>query len=337
MKHSKFVSDLMTHNVITVTPEDKLSDVCHLMSTHRISCIVIVCSSNHNRPVGIITERRVVSFINEYPNIDFSEVLVESFITPKLYTIAADQSLVSALAKCQESHVRHLIVLDKHENLAGVISYTNIVDDLFCDLSKHIALGLEDELDSNNRSMLEVMQELALKDPLTKIGNRRSMDIDLSQIVELANRYNREFSLILLDVDYFKKYNDSYGHVAGDTALVSLCEIIEQNIRITDSLYRYGGEEFLLLLPETTEENAHLLAERLIHKIAEKAIPHESSPFKVLTASSGVISNKSLSQNKTAESEKQLIEKADIALYTSKANGRNRTTLYHANLEKKIA
>lgn len=329
MSNAKLVAELMTTSVKTVTPDQYLDLVCQLMTQHKITCVIVVDKNDPDQPVGIITERRIVSFLSDHPTLDPAHVVVEDLIGPTLYTTEPEESLINALAKCRDLHIRHLVVVSEEKKLLGVISYTDIVDDTFAEISKHIALSRELGNQNCQRSMVDVMQDLALRDPMTNTGNRRSMDLDLNHAWDLAKLYHRPFCISLIDVDYFKRYNDKYGHMGGDKALVSVVQTIKENIRVTDRLYRYGGEEFLLLLPETTADTAIKLSERITLAVRDAGIQHIDSPFGIVTISSGIASTEAeYNINTPLACEKDLIEKADAALYAAKASGRNQAIMH---------
>ncbi|MDX1518646.1 MAG: GGDEF domain-containing protein [Gammaproteobacteria bacterium] len=123
-----------------------------------------------------------------------------------------------------------------------------------------------------------------------------------------------------MDVDYLNKYNDRYGHEAGDRVLQAVVNYIKDTIRKTDRMYRYGGEEFLLLMPETPARGANTLAQRLLTGIEGLEIRHEDSPIGRVTASMGIAT---MVGNGPEEDRDHLISRADIALYQAKENGRN--------------
>ncbi|MCX7957579.1 MAG: diguanylate cyclase [Deltaproteobacteria bacterium] len=154
---------------------------------------------------------------------------------------------------------------------------------------------------------------LAVTDNLTGIYNRRHLEESLSIEIERAKRYNRPFSVILLDIDYFKSVNDTYGHTLGDKVLILFAEIISKNIRITDICGRWGGEEFLIICAETDKKGAARLAER-IRKLFEK-VKYDNIPPK--TASLGV------TDYREGDTTDTIINRADNALYSAKNNGRN--------------
>ena len=161
---------------------------------------------------------------------------------------------------------------------------------------------------------------IGLRDPLTGLGNRRALDEDLELLEARVVRYGHSYSLALLDVDHFKPYNDTYGHQAGDHALQLVAGQLRDQARAGDALYRYGGEEFLCILPEQSPAVATQAAERMRSGLEALAIPHTGSGVGVLTLSAGVAM---LDPGDTRSVDKVLKE-ADDALYRAKRLGRNR-------------
>jgi two-component system cell cycle response regulator len=164
----------------------------------------------------------------------------------------------------------------------------------------------------------EELERLANVDALTGLDNRRAILHRLDEQLKYANRYKEELSLVMVDMDYFKGVNDRYGHITGDDVLVGVATLIRQNIRDADAAGRYGGEEFMIILPKTDLSSAFHAAER-IRKVIETADMSDSagSVFGI-TVSQGVASHK------PGEGRESLISRADSALYAAKANGRNR-------------
>jgi diguanylate cyclase (GGDEF)-like protein len=172
---------------------------------------------------------------------------------------------------------------------------------------------------SEDRSRL-----LAVEDQLTGLANRRSIDDTLKKEWARASRHERPLALIMLDVDFFKKYNDCYGHQSGDQCLKDISSVLQDSAqRANDLAARYGGEEFLLILPDTDHTTAQLIAKNVCGSIAELKIPHEQSTFSVVTASAGI----SVLSNKSHKDIAGLLRAADLALYQAKQNGRNQAQL----------
>lgn len=165
-------------------------------------------------------------------------------------------------------------------------------------------------------------RRLATTDGLTGLSNYRTFSERLAQEVDRANRYHRPLSLIMLDIDHFKLFNDTYGHPKGDHALVGIARALRELSRASDIVARYGGEEFALILPETDREKAIALGGRLrAHIEACQLSDQDSTPAPALTVSVGIASHT------PPHSKEDLLEAADMALYRAKRAGRNRIAI----------
>lgn len=166
------------------------------------------------------------------------------------------------------------------------------------------------------------LQRLAMIDGLTQVSNRRFFDERLDQEWRRLARSGEPLSLILCDVDYFKKYNDTYGHLAGDVCLQQVAKALQLAVkRPADVVARYGGEEFVIILPETGAAGALHVADQILRQVSSLRIPHRSSDIADhVTVSVGVATT--IPSLDTVPS--QLVQKADESLYNAKQNGRNR-------------
>jgi diguanylate cyclase (GGDEF)-like protein len=173
----------------------------------------------------------------------------------------------------------------------------------------------------NHARLYERQQQLALTDSLTGCMNRRSFEMQLERDLRLATRMRQPVSLIMLDIDHFKRVNDSFGHDAGDAALRFLADVLRDELRGVDTAARYGGEEFAVILPQANLEGALIVAERLRARIETTEIPEIGH----ITASLG-IATFPLHANSRA----QLVSTADQALYEAKHEGRNRISTPNA-------
>ena len=167
-----------------------------------------------------------------------------------------------------------------------------------------------------NALMYQSAVESALKDELTNCGNKRALDASLHREAELSRRHGTPLSVAMLDVDFFKKINDNYGHLAGDYVLKELAATVKRWARQSDLCFRYGGEEFLLILDDTDSEQAHKIAER-IRKAVEESVFNYSGKIIPVTISVGTAT---WDNEETLESFKT---RADQALYSAKESGRN--------------
>ncbi len=163
--------------------------------------------------------------------------------------------------------------------------------------------------------------EAASKDPLTGVQNRSAMDASISREIELAKRHGNNLSLLALDIDHFKKVNDTYGHSMGDCVIKAVAEAASAAIRSSDMVFRFGGEEFVILLSSTDQAGAELLANRLRQRIEETVIICDGQHMSA-TVSIGVTSLHS------GDDRDSMFSRADTALYQAKSAGRNRVRSY---------
>jgi len=168
--------------------------------------------------------------------------------------------------------------------------------------------------------MLDRMQKLAITDGLTKLYNSRYFYNQLKIEVDRSNRYKHPLALLLLDIDHFKDYNDAYGHLEGDKVLIKIGEKIKNCLRMMDSAYRYGGEEFTIILPETSGREAVTVADRIRRSVAAEKMLPRLGVVTVVTISIGV------TEYTFKEDLVKFIKRADKAMYTSKDAGRNKVS-----------
>jgi two-component system cell cycle response regulator len=186
--------------------------------------------------------------------------------------------------------------------------------------SLHRQLALQrTELEGLNHELTAI----ARRDPLTGLRNRRALDEDLELLEARVTRYGHRYCMSLLDVDLFKSYNDAHGHQAGDEVLQAVATQLKEQARGGDSLYRYGGEEFLCIFPEQSLAAGTLAVERMRVGLERRATPHADSPHGVLTISAGMAI---LDPGRT-RSAGEVLKEADEALYRAKQLGRNRVEL----------
>jgi len=217
--------------------------------------------------------------------------------------------------------VRGIIHLDSLNKNA----FNNDDKELTRILSNEIAIAIE-------RSMLySEIRDISIRDGLTNCFNRRKLDVDL--VAELANavQNSTELSVMMIDIDWFKKYNDYHGHPKGDIVLKKVSEVLVGNVRPTDTVYRYGGEEFVIIILNLNKDKAFLVAQRLQKAIEREEFEGEqdSQPNGKLTISAGLTTFPlhGLKQN-------ELLQAADLALYEAKHAGRNQVCRYNPQLSK---
>jgi diguanylate cyclase (GGDEF)-like protein len=166
------------------------------------------------------------------------------------------------------------------------------------------------------------LEQMALTDTLTGVPNRRALDEDLGRICHLADRHNESHSLILVDLDHFKAVNDTHGHLIGDQVLRMSADGLTRTLRNSDRVYRFGGEEFAVLLPHTDAPHAREAAERIRLALASLALDRLVGAPLCITASCGVATHLA------GEGPEQWLARADEALYRAKQAGRNQTRVF---------
>ena len=185
-------------------------------------------------------------------------------------------------------------------------------------------LNLEKELTEKHMELRELnirLEELARIDSLMNIGNRRGLHETIEKIHHRACRYDRSYGIIMCDIDNFKSYNDTYGHIHGDDVLRKVAASIKRTVRLSDDIFRFGGEEIVVILPEQNLASTALAAERIRKDIEALRIEHRSSEGGVVTVSCGVTAFENDCDTTRWE---PVLDRADRAMYMAKKAGRNR-------------
>ncbi len=308
-----------------------LQEVVAMMQCGDCSGIVLV---EGGRPVGIVTERDIVDVLAKQLSSPVAgELYVRDFMATPPICVNQTADFYQAIVITQSHKIRHLPVVDDDYQLVGFITQTDIARTHYEAIEQQREV-IEAQIQQRTRELVEANEELkalSLTDSLLKVGNRRAMEVDLHYTHDNSLRYNQPYSVALLDVDYFKRYNDHYGHQAGDEALLAVVEEIQSCMRSGDRLYRYGGEELLLLLPGMSMDGAPQVLERIVESVSRRAIPHRQSAHGVVTLSAGVAGVDRCQQGGRQVDQPEcppagwqgLVEEADQRLYRAKGCGRN--------------
>jgi diguanylate cyclase (GGDEF)-like protein len=219
------------------------------------------------------------------------------------------------------------------DKLWGFVGFDDCHNERFFTANEENVLRSSSELIANvlirnslekNILHLEVEVDKIFYDPLTELYNRRFLDETLRRLIRTLSRADGMISRMMIDIDFFKNYNDTYGHVEGDNSLKKVAAAFRESVtRADDFVARYGGEEFLVVLPNTDEEGARMMARRVMENVRKCGIPHESSAAgSLLTVSIGVATGKANPALETGH----YVRRADELLYESKRGGRNRYT-----------
>ncbi|MFH1997043.1 MAG: diguanylate cyclase [Candidatus Omnitrophota bacterium] len=240
------------------------------------------------------------------------DIFIDRIECPSLFELLCLGLDVNTFAAVPLKSEKRSVAILTVENLAR-----EELDD-FMILSAQFALELKKVL------LYETVENLAITDGLTHVYSRRYFIERIEEEIKRSNEQNLQFSFLMADIDHFKRCNDAYGHLVGDVVLKEIAQTIKSEVREIDFVSRYGGEEFSVLLPETTKEKAIRVAGRLREAIQKKPFRAYDESLR-LTISIGVSAFPG-----DAAQVNDLIEKADIALYTAKRNGRNRVAAYPA-------
>lgn len=264
------------------------------------------------RPIGILTTKDILHLIKNKSDLD---VEISKYMSSPIETMKKDSSVKEALGFVRLKHYKRVVVVDDADKLVGIITQKELISLTY---SRWAILMQEyqDELSEINHLLEDKNREyetLASTDSLTGLYNRHKFSqLYLSSYQAMTQRHN-EMSLIILDIDFFKKVNDTHGHNIGDNVLVQISHTLLKTLRNIDIICRWGGEEFVALLPTASLQNAVILAEKLRENIENLEMDIVGS----VTASFGVASVKE------GEAMQDVVERADKALYIAKNGGRN--------------
>jgi len=257
------------------------------------------------KPVGIVTVKDVLKiFANNLPQ----DIEISNYMSSPLQTLPKSTTIKKAISFLKERHFKRAIIEDDNGGILGIITQSELTRFLY---NKWM------ELSRQSMDMAREFEKIAKMDPLTHAYNRVKFDevVDIEE--SRIKRYNASFySIVMLDIDNFKEINDTYGHTIGDNVLKSLVSIIENNIRKNDILFRWGGEEFIIFLPQTECKNSVIAAQKICDLIANHSF--KDGP-KSITCSFGVSSKRDMN-----DCILDIIKRADNALYTAKRKGKNR-------------
>ena len=292
-----------------VGPKEVTSSLLEHMMNGIFDNVVVV---ENMIPIGILTTKDVMRLIK---NDEDLEREVECFMTSPVETITREASIKEALEFIKDKHFRRVVVVDKENKLSGIIAQKELISLTY---SKWAMLmkDYQQELTELNKILESKNKEYQTKastDALTGLYNRHKFaELYLSSYTSMVQRDNK-MSFILLDIDFFKKVNDTYGHNVGDQVLIQLSHILQRTLRNIDIICRWGGEEFVILLPTADLTTGMNIAQKLRTNIENMNIDTVGK----ITASFGI------SEVQTGDTMEDSVSRADKALYLAKKSGRN--------------
>ncbi len=306
------LQDFLTlgHKMKWVNKNEKISDLISDMVDSAYDNVIVV--DDDLKPIGILTTKDIMMLIKTQTDLN---VAVKAHMSMPVDSIHKNASIKEAVNFIKKKHYKRVIVVDDDGKLTGIISQKELISLTY---SKWVILMKEyqEELCEINSLLLNQNKEyenMAFTDSLTGLYNRRKFsDLYLSSFLAFKQRHN-EMSLIMLDIDHFKKVNDSYGHDVGDEVLVKVAHTLLKSFRNIDIVCRWGGEEFIALLPTASLDNATILAEKIrvhIEELEIDLVGHISASFGVAQVSED-------------DEMQKVINRADKALHLAKESGRN--------------
>ncbi len=318
------ISKFMSRRVLHGGPDLPLGSVIDQM-TARDQDAFIVCEEGE--PIGMITSRDAIAMLGRFFTGETHLGVVASDVMSSPVQVLPENSTMGELIQVIRSGgFRHVPIVDDKRRLTGIVDLMALHDATINALERRgrdlevAVMARTAELQAANAKL----RELSIRDGLTGLLNRRAMEDKLSDLQSLALRYGSPYSVALVDIDHFKNYNDRLGHIAGDEAIVRISQLLQSTIRESDSVYRYGGEEFLIVMPETDAAGASFFGERVLHAVCSAAIAHpDSSTGTFITISIGLASaTREDVLDRTGW--EAVVDAADRALYRAKKAGRNR-------------
>ena len=322
------IDHFMNRRVLAGGPDTPLSEVVRRMDADAQSAFV-VC--DRGTPIGVITERDVVTLMaRSLAGASQAGTLAGDIMASPVHTLRESACMGEVVRVMKERGFRRVPIVDERGHLTGIVNIGELQAATNAALERR-GRDLEAAVEQRTaelRAANDRLTELTLLDGLTGLLNRRALESRLDENHAAAIRYGHKYAVILLDIDHFKLYNDGCGHLAGDEVIRTIGAVLRESVRRTDSVYRYGGEEFLVLLPETDAAGAELTAERIRGAVALRAMPHPSSPTdRHVTVSMGYTDV--LGQGIAERLDwREVVRRADSALYAAKQAGRNRALVW---------
>lgn len=325
------IAHFMNRRVLRGEPETPLREVVRRMDAE-VQSAFVVCEDG--TPIGVITERDVVSTLARvFGGVDHSSTCAADVMASPVHTLPETATMGEVVRIMKERGFRRVPIVDDKNRLSGIVNIGELQNATNAALERR-GRDLEDIVASRTAELRAAnarLEGLTRQDGLTGLGNRRAMEERLAEIHGVACRYGNPYSVILIDIDHFKLFNDTQGHLAGDEVIRGVATALREAVRAVDSVYRYGGEEFLILLPETDARGAALVTERVRAVVAARALAHPSSPTAPhVTVSLGYteVTTPEKARHLTWE---DVVRRADEALYGAKQRGRNRGCAWSDN------
>ena len=308
MKKQTIATLILQYKATTTYENTSTIQAIRLMKENNSDSIIII--DDEHKALGIFTTKDFINLI--HLNADLHKP-ISCYMTKPVCTLSENSTISEAIDFIRDKHFKRIVVTNENNEITGILTQKEllrIIYNKWIDFIKEEGNRIS-KINEELLSKANKLEEKASFDFLTKLYNRRKFNSFLEYEISKANRYKEQhLSLLLVDIDYFKNVNDTFGHLVGDNILQEISKILTICSRDTDIVARWGGEEFVLMLPQTTIEQAILVAEKL-RATVEK---HKFDDVKHITCSIGV------AQFHRNEDKDTLFKRVDSALYKAKKN-----------------
>jgi diguanylate cyclase (GGDEF)-like protein len=315
MKKQTIATLILQYKATTTYENTSTIQAIRLMKDNNSDSIIII--DDEHKALGIFTTKDFINLI--HLNADLHKP-ISSYMTKPVCTLSENSTISEAIDFIRDKHFKRIVVTNENNEITGILTQKEllrIIYNKWIDFIKEEGNRIS-KINEELLSKANKLEEKASFDFLTKLYNRRKFNSFLEYEISKANRYKEQhLSLLLVDIDYFKNVNDTFGHLVGDNILQEVSKILTICSRDTDIVARWGGEEFILMLPQTNIEQAILVAEKL-RATVEK---HKFDEIKHITCSIGV------AQFHRNEDKDTLFKRVDSALYKAKKTGRNKVEI----------
>lgn len=306
---------ILQYTPITVYKNEAAMSTIKLMKNKHVDAVIII--DNHHKPLGIFTTK---DFLNIIENDLDLNIPIQNYMSSPLQTLPDTIRIFEALDFIKEKHFKRLIVTNSDGEISGLITQTEllrVVNNKWMELIKEKGIKLS-KINENLIEKTKNLEKKASTDYLTKLPNRRKFNSLVEYELKQVQRYpEMDFSILIFDIDNFKKINDTFGHDIGDKILQELAKIVKISLRNSDLACRWGGEEFAIALTHTSLEDSFLVAQ----KIRSSVENHKFVKNINVTCSFG------LSQFHLNDTYATLFKRADEALYEAKNTGKNKVVI----------
>jgi diguanylate cyclase (GGDEF)-like protein len=297
-KYDAFLKNLQK-NSIDVYASDNKQKVMSLLRSHEVAAVLTVHESENYHEVNFLRY-----IMQQYPHIQ--RILMTTELNSDIIEYAVNKA-----------HINYIIHSPSTEE--------KIVDIIRKGFKRYLDVSRPFEKIDELIEYVQKFKHEAYTDPLTQLLSRRTFDDVIDRAYQLYQDKKIPVTLIMLDLDNFKKLNDTYGHPAGDQVLREFAVLLKKNSRTEDSVFRYGGEEFAIVAHGSSTEKIQLFVDRILQEVRETVVKFENKEIR-FTFSAGI---ETLSEEMTTEN---LIRRADAALYFAKANGRNQVIVFKSDM-----